>query len=62
MKKDEKAKVIKHKMWELEDEVDKKIQYMRNAKGGGTVGETIEVNDMLVESIKAKLDILNTYK
>ena len=60
--KDEKVKVIKQKIWDMEDETDKKIQQLKHTKDGGTVGDTIEVNDMLVESIKAKLAILNTYK
>jgi len=32
---------------------------IRQSKGGGTVEEIIQVNDMYVESIKAKLELLN---
>ena len=36
-----------------------KEKVLKQKQNGGSINETIEVNDMLVESIKAKLAILD---
>lgn len=44
---------------DMEVKARRKQQLLINAKGGGTVEDIIQVNDMYVESIKAKLELLN---
>ncbi|CDW82839.1 UNKNOWN [Stylonychia lemnae] len=51
--------MVLEKAKEMEVKAKRKQQIINQAKGGGTVEDIIQVNDMYVESIKAKLELLN---
>jgi len=57
--KSERMKMIKHKAQYIEDRAMNWEKIIKQKQNGGTINDTIEVNDMLVESIKAKLAILD---
>ena len=44
---------------EFEEKAQRKQQLIMSQKGGGSINDIIQVNDMYVESIKAKLEVLN---
>lgn len=50
---------IKNKAQVIEDRAYSKEKVIKQKQNGGSINDTIEVNDMLVESIKAKLAILD---
>ena len=52
-------KMIKHKAQYIEDRAMNWEKIIKQKQNGGTINDTIEVNDMLGESIKAKLAILD---
>lgn len=57
--KKERMRFIKNKAQVIEDRAYSKEKVLKQKQNGGTINDTIEVNDMLVESIKAKLAILD---
>lgn len=44
---------------EFEEKARRKQEMALISKGGGRIEDIIQVNDMYVESIKAKLEVLN---
>ena len=56
----EKYEMYLEKAKDFEDKAKRK-QEIIGVNKGGTIEDIIQVNDMYVESIKAKLEILNDY-
>ena len=51
--------MIRERAQLIEDRASSKEKVLRQRQNGGTINDTIEINDMLVDSIKAKLAILD---
>eukprot|EP00347_Sterkiella_histriomuscorum_P011753 403371232 len=51
--------MVLEKAKDYEQKAKRKQQLLINAKGGGTVEDLMQVNDMYVESIKAKIELLH---